>query len=174
MPAAVHSKSPGRKTKAKKEEDDSYVLDYKETVNTWTKADRLCLVWMAVFLLAMLYSIFNEPEKSWLVVCCVCCVTSFFIFAIEVPRKKDNWKTVMTFCTVGCLFGFYGMNTVKFYKDETGMYEMLSSTDAAHVLQTCHYGILAAKVDAKDKAKSVEQLHARVNGMKKASAGYFY
>jgi len=176
MPRAstARDKSPGPKTKVKKEENDSYIIDYKETVNMWTKADRLFLLLMAVFLLGMLYSIFNEPQKSFLVVCCVFYVFSVLVFAIEVPKKRDNWKTVMATCIVGCSFGFYGMNTVKFYKDETGMYEMLRSTDAAHVLETCHYGILAAKVDAGDKAKSVEQLHARVNGMKKASAGYFY
>jgi len=176
MPAAstARSKSPGPKTKVKKEENDSYIIDFKEAVNMWTKADSLFVVLMAVFLFGMLYSIFNEPQKSFLVVSCVCYVSNFLVFVIEVPKKRDNWKTVMATCIVGCSFGFYGMNTVKFYKDETGMYDMLRSTDAAHVLETCHYGILAAKVDAGDKAKSVEQLHARVNGMKKASAGYFY
>jgi hypothetical protein len=172
--SAVPVRRTKTKTEEKIEEYDSYVLDYKETVNTWTKADRLFVVVMTVFLLGMMYSIFNESQKSFLVVSCVCYVSNFLVFAIEVPKKRDNWKTVMATCIVGCSFGFYGMNTVKFYKDETGMYEMLRSTDAAHVLETCHYGILAAKVDAGDKAKSVEQLHARVNGMKKASAGYFY
>jgi len=176
MPPAstARSKSPGPKTKVKKEENDSYIIDYKETVNMWTKADRLFVVLMAVFLLGMLYSIFNEPQKSFLVVCCVFYVFSVLVFAIEVPKKGENWKTVMVTCIVGCSFCFYGINTVKFYKDETGMYEMLSSTDAAHVLETCHYGILAAKVDAKDKAKSVERLHARLNGVNKEDKGYFY
>jgi len=171
---AVPVRGAKTKTMAKAEESDSYIHDFKETVNMWTKADRLFVVVMIVFLLGMIYSIFNESQKSFLVVCCVFYVFSVLVFAIEVPKKRDNWKTAMAMCIVGCAFSFYGINTVKFYKDETGMYDMLRSTDAAHVLETCHYGILAAKVDAGDKAKSVEQLHARVSGMKKASAGYFY